>query len=55
MHCHIAVHIGQGLGVQFLESKNQIVMPDQGKFKSQCDNWKKFQAGMPYKKYDSGL
>ncbi|PSK60454.1 Iron transport multicopper oxidase [Elsinoe australis] len=55
MHCHIAVHIGQGLGVQFLESKNQIVMPDQGKFKSQCDNWNKFQAGMPYKKYDSGL
>ncbi|PNS20950.1 Iron transport multicopper oxidase [Sphaceloma murrayae] len=55
MHCHIAVHIGQGLGVQFLESKDQIVLPDKAKFKSQCDNWKKFQAGMPYPKYDSGL
>ncbi|KAF4552671.1 Multicopper oxidase-like protein 1 [Elsinoe fawcettii] len=55
MHCHIAWHIGQGLGVQFLESKSQIQMPDQDQFTRTCGNWKKFQAGMPYPKYDSGL
>jgi hypothetical protein len=29
MHCHIAWHISEGLGVQFLEAKNQIALPDE--------------------------
>ncbi|KAF2157303.1 multicopper oxidase [Myriangium duriaei CBS 260.36] len=55
MHCHIAWHISEGLGVQFLEAKNQIVLPPSGSFNSQCNNWKKFAKGAPYPQEDSGL
>lgn len=55
MHCHIAWHISEGLGVQFLEAKNSIVMPDAGQFNSQCATWNKFAATMAYPQTDSGL
>jgi len=55
MHCHIAWHISEGLGVQFLEAKNQIVLPDANQFNQQCQAWDAFYATSPYQKYDSGL
>ena len=55
MHCHIAWHISEGLGVQFLEAKSQITMPSKSDFESNCESWRAFQAHMPYAKYDTGL
>jgi hypothetical protein len=55
MHCHIAWHISEGLGVQFLEAKNQIVLPDQTQFTQQCSSWKQYAAHMAWPQIDSGL
>jgi FtsP/CotA-like multicopper oxidase with cupredoxin domain len=55
MHCHIAWHISEGLGVQFLEAKDSITMPDQTQFESQCSNWKTYAATMLYPQIDSGI
>ncbi|KAG9650300.1 laccase precursor, partial [Aureobasidium melanogenum] len=55
MHCHIAWHISEGLGVQFLEAKNQIVLPDQTQFTQQCSNWKQYSTHMAWPQIDSGL
>ena len=54
MHCHIAWHISQGLGVQFLESKSQINLPGAG-FEQQCEDWRGYASGAVYKQDDSGL
>lgn len=55
MHCHIAWHISEGLGVQFIESKSTIKMPDQSTFNSQCDDWRSYSKSMAYPQIDSGL
>ncbi|KAG9688980.1 laccase precursor, partial [Aureobasidium melanogenum] len=55
MHCHIAWHISEGLGVQFLEAKNQISLPDQAQFTQQCQNWKQYATHMAFPQIDSGL
>ncbi|CAD0081465.1 unnamed protein product [Aureobasidium vineae] len=55
MHCHIAWHISEGLGVQFIEAKNSIQMPDSGAFNSQCDAWRSYSKNMLYPQIDSGL
>ncbi|KAH0309446.1 putative multicopper oxidase, type 1, partial [Aureobasidium melanogenum] len=55
MHCHIAWHISEGLGVQFIESKSTIQMPDQTTFNSQCEAWRSYSANMAYPQIDSGL
>ncbi|CAD0087107.1 unnamed protein product [Aureobasidium mustum] len=55
MHCHIAWHISEGLGVQFIEAKNSIQMPDQSQFNSQCDAWRSYSKDMAYPQIDSGL
>ncbi|QDS75104.1 hypothetical protein FKW77_007202 [Venturia effusa] len=55
MHCHIAWHVAEGLGVQFLESKSTINLPDAAWDKT-CANWKKYYNGSPaYLQSDSGL
>jgi len=55
MHCHIAWHISQGLGVQFLESKGSINMPGSD-WDNTCTNWNKYYSGNPaYLQIDSGL
>lgn len=54
-HCHIAWHISEGLGVQFLEAKDSITMPDQTEFDSQCSAWKTYAATMAWPQIDSGL
>ncbi|KAL9095130.1 MAG: hypothetical protein Q9165_002733 [Trypethelium subeluteriae] len=55
MHCHIAWHVSEGLGVQFLESKNTIPLPD-ANWNKTCTNWANYYNGNPvYLKDDSGL
>jgi len=55
MHCHIAWHIGEGLGVQFLESKSTIKLPDAA-WHQTCTSWNNYYNGKPlYLKDDSGL
>lgn len=54
MHCHIAWHISEGLGVQFLEAKDQIKLPD-ASWGTTCSNWDKYWDGSIYPKQDSGL
>jgi Multicopper oxidase len=57
MHCHIAWHISEGLGVQFLEAKDQIKLPDSN-WQQTCTHWKNYYNGTPppvYLKDDSGL
>ena len=53
--CHIAFHIGEGLGVQFTESPSKTVLPDETAFNQTCDTWNKYYANAYYKKSDSGL
>lgn len=57
-HCHIATHISEGLGLQFLESPDQMVFPDKAEFQRTCDNYKKYQGDKTknvYAALDSGL
>ena len=55
MHCHIAWHVGEGLGVQFLESKASIPPASQDWLQT-CQNWRDYYNGSPvYLKSDSGL
>ena len=55
MHCHIAWHISQGLGVQFLEAKDQIRLPGPA-WHDTCSRWKDYYNDSPaYHKEDSGL
>lgn len=55
MHCHIAWHISEGLGVQFIEAKNSISLPDQTAFNAQCDTWRTYAKNMAWPQIDSGL
>jgi hypothetical protein len=57
-HCHIAWHIGEGLGMQYVEAPDQIVFPNKEAFAQQCNNYKAYAANKgedPYGVYDSGL
>lgn len=55
MHCHIAWHISEGLGVQFLERKSEINLPGAA-WDTTCKNWDTYYDGKPvYTKVDSGL
>jgi hypothetical protein len=56
MHCHIASHISAGLGVQFLESKGQIKLPD-AVWEKTCSNWQTYYklVNPEYDQDDSGL
>ncbi|KAK4187560.1 putative laccase precursor [Podospora australis] len=57
MHCHIGWHVAMGLGVQFLERKNDIkqLMP-LNQLLPNCQAWRQYQPTSPYlPKVDSGL
>ncbi|CCC14483.1 unnamed protein product [Sordaria macrospora k-hell] len=57
MHCHIGWHVAMGLGIQFLERKNeikQLMKLDQ--MVPNCKAWRTYQPKSPYlPKVDSGL
>lgn len=55
MHCHIAWHISEGLGMQFLEQPDKIVMPEKSSYDNLCSAWNSYSSGMYYPKDDSGL
>ncbi|KAL1593552.1 laccase, multicopper oxidase, benzenediol:oxygen oxidorectuctase [Nothophoma quercina] len=59
MHCHIAWHASQGLALQFLERKGEIVsaIGDTSAFKTGCDEWDSywFPGNHPYNQTDSGI
>lgn len=57
-HCHIAWHIGEGLGMQYVEQPNQVVFPDKDAFAKTCNNYKAYASNKKsdtYGVYDSGL
>ena len=55
LHCHIAWHISQGLGVQFLEAKELIGLPSPA-WHNTCNTWRDYWSSNPvYHKEDSGL
>lgn len=54
MHCHIAWHVSQGLGVQFLEAKHLIRAPS-AEWQRTCDNWATYWDNPIWAKQDSGL
>ncbi|EGP88992.1 putative multicopper oxidase, type 1 [Zymoseptoria tritici IPO323] len=53
LHCHIAFHIGEGLGMQFIEEAGKIVKPHG--YDETCSSWRAYEKGMYYPKHDSGL
>ena len=54
-HCHIAWHVAEGLGVQFLEGKSSIPVPGPDWNKT-CANWDNYYNNNPvYLQSDSGL
>ena len=59
MHCHIAYHISEGLGLQFVEMPSKIPNvygESQAEFAQTCNAWKAYEAANPeYQKEDSGL
>ncbi|KAL0256444.1 laccase, multicopper oxidase, benzenediol:oxygen oxidorectuctase [Diplodia seriata] len=55
MHCHIAWHISEGLGVQFLEAKDQIQGLNTAAWEQTCTKWDSYWKTSKYPKQDSGL
>jgi hypothetical protein len=57
-HCHIAWHIGEGLGMQYVEQPDKVVFPDKTAFAKTCSNYKSYQSNKALNVYgvmDSGL
>jgi hypothetical protein len=57
MHCHIAFHVSEGFGLQFLERSSEIVSATGGAaFVQQgCSDWNSFEATRNIQPNDSGL
>ncbi|KAK4496969.1 hypothetical protein PRZ48_011418 [Zasmidium cellare] len=55
MHCHIAWHINEGFGVQFLEAPEKIQGEDGRSFVEECAAWEEYYERAYWKKLDSGL
>jgi len=54
MHCHIAWHASQGLGVQFLEAASEIALPGPA-YQQQCDAFDTWYATSQFKEEFSGI
>jgi len=54
MHCHIAWHITEGFGVQFLEDAPGINLPGAA-YTQQCASWNEYYSSAEYKQFMSGL
>ncbi|KAH6664856.1 laccase-1 precursor [Halenospora varia] len=55
MHCHIAWHVSQGLGVQFLERESELRNQDLTKVQENCKAWDAWYQTTSFKIPDSGL
>jgi FtsP/CotA-like multicopper oxidase with cupredoxin domain len=59
MHCHIAWHVSQGLGLQFLERSSEIIgaIGSLADFQQGCNEWSQYwdDPARQYDKGDSGL
>ena len=59
MHCHVAWHVGLGLGAQFLEDAANIpaVVGTEGKgdLNRGCKQWGDYAGGALFGQEDSGL
>jgi hypothetical protein len=57
MHCHIGWHVAMGLGIQFLERKNDIMeLMHLDQMLPNCEAWRAYAETSPYlPKIDSGL
>ncbi|CAI6335069.1 unnamed protein product [Periconia digitata] len=57
MHCHIAFHVAMGLSVQFLERKDEIVLPaPDSEWFNTCNNYENYiRNGPEWPQDDSGL
>ena len=53
-HCHIAWHISEGLGLDFLEAPGSVPAPS-SQYQTTCNNWNKYYPNSYYKKDDSGI
>ncbi|KAL9065002.1 MAG: hypothetical protein Q9157_007632, partial [Trypethelium eluteriae] len=51
-HCHIAWHISEGLGLDFVEASGSIPAPSSA-YSTTCSNWNKYYPTSYYKKDDS--
>lgn len=57
IHCHIAWHASEGLGLEFVESQNQITMAlaDKEDFEDTCTQWDAYTPTEIYLQDDSGV
>jgi len=57
MHCHIAWHASQGLGLEFVESMGEISMKLEDKiaFEDTCLRWDAYTPTEIYLQDDSGV
>lgn len=55
MHCHIAWHVSEGLGVQFVEAPGTITYPNMDAYNQTCANWAAYAPTAYYQKSDSGI
>jgi FtsP/CotA-like multicopper oxidase with cupredoxin domain len=57
MHCHIAWHVSQGLGVTFVERKQDVpgLRMNMEQFTNNCAAWNKYAKTAKWPKLDSGL
>ena len=53
-HCHIAWHISEGLGLDFLEAPSSVPAPS-SQYSTTCSNWDKYYQNAIYKQDDSGI
>jgi hypothetical protein len=55
-HCHIAWHVAEGLGVQFLErAANILAAMNLNEITPNCDAWNAYYPTDIYQQTDSGL
>jgi len=55
MHCHIAWHISEGLGVQFIEAPGSMQLPDATAYNKVCADWQAYAPNAYWAKDDSGI
>lgn len=57
LHCHIAWHASEGMGIQFLEREDDIVgtLSSYGTISDGCDSWDKYTSEVVIAQDDAGI